>query len=331
MSAPGRRFGCMKTLLVLLVLLLLAGGAFVWWATRNQSVAALDWVDDRFGRSGAIERVAGAQYGTDPRQKLGVWMPAAERADTAGKPPVVIWIHGGGWQTGDPFEYRFVARAMGEKPYAVALVGYRLGPDGAYPAMLQDGAASIRWLVENADRLGYDAERIVLMGHSAGAYNAVMLGLDRQWLGREGLGDATIDGVVGLAGPYDFYPFEGEGAKIAFGNVADPAVTQPIDAVRGDAPPMLLVTGDADTTVDPVNSSRLADAITAAGGKARAVSLEGVGHAKIVMMFAQPFDRDTRMADAVMPFIEQVFASPRRPASPPSSPQTSAPIQPPER
>ena len=84
----------------------------------------------------------------------------------------------------------------------------------------------------------------------------VMLALERQWLGRAGVPDGFLKGVVGLSGPYDFFPFTSDSARNAFGHEADPAVTQPINHVRGDGPPMLLLTGDADETVKPRNSRR---------------------------------------------------------------------------
>src|SRR6185437_4686346 len=94
-----------------------------------------------------------------------------------------------------------------------------------------------------------------VMGHSAGGYIALMLALDRQWLGPD---RARIECAVGLAGPYDFLPLTDPELKIIFGTEPDLAKTQPITYADGDAPPVLLATGRLDRIVSPGNVTRLA-------------------------------------------------------------------------
>src|SRR5260370_33237174 len=107
------------------------------------------------------------------------------------------------------------------------------------------------------------------MGHSAGAYNAVEVGVDARWLSAVGLDPARdLSAVVGLSGPYDFLPLRSEKLKTIFGPEANRPDTQPINHVDARAPPLLLITGDRDTTVDPGNSDRMAAKATAAGAKA---------------------------------------------------------------
>jgi acetyl esterase/lipase len=130
-----------------------------------------------------------------------------------------------------------------------------------------------------------------------------MLGLERQWLGRAGVPDGFVKGIVGLSGPYDFFPFTSDSARNAFGAVPDPAITQPINHVRGDAPPMLLLTGDADDTVKPRNSRALARALDAAGAPTAPEILAGVDHAGTIMKLAAPFNRDTRVTGPVLAFL----------------------------
>ena len=169
--------------------------------------------------------------------------------------------------------------------------------------MLDDSAAALAWIQDNAARLGGDPDRVFVMGHSAGAYNAVMLALDGQWLERAGVTPGFIKGVVGLSGPYDFYPFTSDSARNAFAHVADPRVTQPINHVRAPAPPILLLTGDADDTVKMRNSKVLAQALTLAGQPTSPVILSGVDHAGPVLKLAAPFIRDRRVIDPVLQFL----------------------------
>lgn len=274
-------------------------------ALATNAVAVLDGADKLLhGGDGAIRQVADVRYGKDRAQKLEMFVPSGSKAAL----PVVVFIHGGSWATGDPHDYHFIARTLCAKGYAVVLAGYRLYPQTRYPGMLEDGAAAVRWVHDNAAKFGGDPARLALMGHSAGAYNAVMLTLDRQWLAGVGLDDSVIRGTVSLAGPFDFLPFDTDATIDSFGQAPDPAATQPINFARPGAPPLLLVTGDADTRVKPRNSKALAKRMTALGVPMTPVLLEGVTHESIIMQFARPFSRDSRAIDAVLPFLAKVTA-----------------------
>jgi len=269
------------------------------YAHATNSVALLDLADKVLaGSSGSRVVVSDARFGPDPAQRIDVIAP-----ETPGPHPVLVFIHGGGWHSGAPGEYAFIGRHFARAGYVVVLPGYRLGEAGRYPHMLEDSAAALAWVQDNAARLGGDPQRVFVMGHSAGAYNAVMLALDGQWLDRAGVAPGFIKGVVGLSGPYDFYPFTSDSARNAFAHVADPRITQPINHVRAPAPPMLLLTGDADETVKMRNSKVLAEALTAAGQPTVPVVLAGVDHAGPVLKLAAPFIRDRRVIDPVLQFL----------------------------
>lgn len=291
---------------VLCLVLLGALGAYAFRrALENNAVAVLDAADKLLnGGDGAIRQVADVRYGPDPAQKLEMFVPQGAK-DTL---PILVFVHGGSWAGGDPHDYRFIARTFCAQGYAVVLAGYRLYPQARFPAMLEDGAAAVRWVHDNAAEFRADPARMALMGHSAGAYNVTMLTLDPQWLRGAGLDDSAIRGTVALAGPFDFLPLDSDATINAFGNAPDLAATQPINFVRADAPPMLLVTGDADTRVKPRNSKRLAQLLTDAGVPVQPVLLEGVTHEQIITMFARPFARDRRALDAVLPFLARVTA-----------------------
>ncbi len=288
---------------VLIVLVLLAAAGFGLWryALSTNSVALLDWADRQFGGNAGYKiALADGRYGSLEAQKVEVVVP--DLPATAPR-PVLVFIHGGGWHSGTPGDYRFVGRRFAREGYVVVTIGYRLGPDGVYPHMLEDSAQALLWVQEHAAAYGGDPNRVFVMGHSAGAYNAMMLTLERQWLGRAGLPDNFIKGVIGLSGPYDFFPFTSDSARNAFGHEPDPAITQPIHFARSDAPPILLLTGDADTTVRPRNSIALAKALTAKGLPNEPVILAGVDHSGTIMKLAEPFARDRRVLDPVLAFL----------------------------
>lgn len=222
-------------------------------------------------------------YGEGARRTLDIYEPphGAERL------PVVVFFYGGTWQMGAKKNYAFVGRALASKGYVVVIPDYRIYPEVKYPAFLRDNAQAVRWVRDHVADYGGDPGRIFLMGHSAGAYDAVMLTVDRQWLGEVGMDPVKdIRATVGLAGPYDFLPITDANLKIIFGKRAGWPATQPITYADGKAPPMLLEAGAKDDTVDPGNSTRLADRVRAHGGEAEAKLYPSVTHPLILGAFA---------------------------------------------
>lgn len=306
-GARKRRIGWLGWIGIILALAVLGLGGFYLWARQTQSVASLDRVDGLFTGTLAREHV---RYGDDPAQQVFVY------PNRGAKPlPVLVFFHGGSWVRGDPADYGFIARNFAAEGYIVVLAGYRLGPVGRFPAMVEDSAAAVAWVHANIAARGGDPDRILLIGHSAGAYNAAMVALDQQWLARYGLGSGTIKGVVGLAGPYDFLPFDDQDSRNAFGHWPRPGETQPVSFARKDAPPMLLVTGAEDTVVRPRNTVSLAHTLTEAGAPTEPLVLGGIGHAEILLTLARPFDRDRRVKQAVLAFLAEKAES-----APPSAP-----------
>ncbi|MXO75358.1 alpha/beta hydrolase fold domain-containing protein [Altererythrobacter aerius] len=323
-----------------MVLGLLALGAFgLWrWAVASGSAGTLEWIDARFPRGAAVELAAQGRYGPDPAQRAELWVPAgqtfAEPAPATGDRagaiahPLVVFVHGGGWHSGAPEHYRFVARTLGEAGFATALVGYRLVPEGRYPAMLNDTAAGIRWSIGQAAKARVRGDRIALAGHSAGAYNVLMMGLDPQWLADAGVPESAIGGIVSMAGPTDFYPFTSDSARAALGHVDPPQRTQPIAFTRAGAPPILLLHGTADTVVRVRNARRLGEALRRAGAPVEAREYEGMGHAGIIMALSKPFAQGGIVREPMIDFLRRATAPAAARGAGEARPAASVPVQP---
>ncbi|MGE3867665.1 MAG: alpha/beta hydrolase, partial [Hyphomonadaceae bacterium] len=234
--------------------------------------------------AGAHRIVAGLAYGEGPRRTLDLYAPKARRAPLA----TIVFFYGGGWSSGRREDYAFAATALAARGYLVAVPDYRLVPEVRFPAFLQDGAAAVRWTAANAARYGGDPRRIVLIGHSAGAYIAVMLALDQDYLRAAGADPRAIAGAAGLSGPYDFYPFDVEASRAAFGQAPDPVLTQPVHFARADAPPLLLIAGDADVIVRPRNTLSLAARLRALGAPVETRLYAGADHAATLVSWAPP-------------------------------------------
>jgi acetyl esterase/lipase len=241
----------------------------------------------------------GVAYGANPRQRLDVYVPA--RA-AAGPRPVIIFFYGGSWNSGTRGGYAFVGRALAAKGFVTVIPDYRLVPEVVYPGFVEDGASAVRWVRAHAKDYGGDGEQIVLAGHSAGAYIAAMLAVDGRWLGAD---RKAVRGFTGLAGPYDFAPFDKDASRAAFGQWPDPAETQPVTHADASAPPALLLTGAEDTTVKPRNSKALAEKLRAAGVAVELKSYPGIGHVGIITAVAKPFRGKAPVVTDVAAFAER--------------------------
>lgn len=232
------------------------------------------------GDPGARRSAVGMAYGPHPRQQLDIYRPSGAPDDDGA--PVVMFIYGGSWNAGSRQDYGFVGSALAARGFVTVIADYRLVPEVRFPAFLDDGALALAWVRDNIASHGGDPARIGLAGHSAGAYNAVMLGLDPRILGRAGVDPRLVKAVVGVSGPYDFHPWRSAEAEAALGAWPDPKATQPVNLVRRDAPPMLLLTGDQDTTVRLTNTTALAARLRAVGAPASSRIYPGLGHVDIL-------------------------------------------------
>lgn len=227
---------------------------------------------------------ANLPYRNGPRGKLDLYTP-----ENATPPfPLVVFIYGGNWRTGDKGTYRFVGQALASRGFAVAIPDYRLYPEVRFPEFLEDNVAAVAWTRAHGDDLQLEAAWLYLMGHSAGAYSAAMLALDPRWLAAVGLDPSRdLGGFVGLAGPYDFLPLD-DNTEPVFGSAPDERLTQPVSFASGNAPPVFLAAGLADTTVDPRNTFSLAAAVRRRGGRAEVKTYPGVGHIRLIADIAEP-------------------------------------------
>ena len=255
---------------------------------------------------GGIRVAKDLAYGHAPRQRLDVYAPRA----ACGRPrPVVVFFYGGSWNSGTRAGYAFVGRALAARGFVTVVPDYRLVPDVHYPAFVEDGAAAVRWAISHADAYCGDGGSVVLMGHSAGAYIAAMLAVDPRWLGAS---RPAVKGLVGLAGPYDFAPFDVAASRAAFGQSPDPAATQPVTWAGAGDPPALLLYGSDDTVVRPRNSQALAAKLRSGGVAVDERAYAKLGHIGILLALARPFRGRAPVLDDVAGFVQRTVDTDRR-------------------
>ncbi len=244
--------------------------------------------------------VRGVSYGEHARQRLDVYAPA----HGANGWPVLVFFYGGAWNSGRRGDYGWAARALAAQGFLVVVPDYRLHPEVRYPAFLEDAALAVRWAVEHAPRLGGDPGRLSLAGHSAGAYIAAMLSLDRAYLTAAGVEGERVRAFAGLSGPYAFLPLDGPITTRTFGHADDLPATQPISFVRADAPAAFLATGEGDQTVRPRNTRKLSKALREAGAIVEEQVYPGLDHAAPLLALSRPFRRKAPVLAQMTAFLK---------------------------
>jgi acetyl esterase/lipase len=237
-------------------------------------------------------------YGDDARQVLDIYAPAAAKGA-----PVMVFYYGGSWNSGSRLDYTFIGALFAQLGFVTIIPDYRVYPQVRFPGFIDDCAAALAYVGVRVARHGGNPGQIFLMGHSAGAYNAVMTALAP--------GAPPLAGVIGLAGPYDFLPIRDPLIKEIF-QTEDMAATQPINYARAGAPPMYLAHGGRDRTVLPRNTTALAARLAGLGSPAMAKIYPSLGHISLLLTLLPIFGwRAPLMADLAA-FIQVCGRQPTR-------------------
>lgn len=247
-----------------------------------------------------IELRANLAYaGTEnPRQQLDVLIPRQRRA---AKLPVVMAIHGGAFRMGDRSQtHGELLNLVQSGNYVGVAIGYRLSSEAIWPAQIEDCKAAVRWLRAHADELGLDAQRIGVMGGSAGGHLAAMLGTSGGVAELEGkLGahsdqSSHVQCVVDQFGPVDLLTL-GQGASAQDHFSADSPESQllggpvlqrkelarqasPATYVSNDDPPFLIIHGDKDPLIPFQQSVDFAQLLKKSAVSVRFIPITNGGH-----------------------------------------------------
>jgi acetyl esterase/lipase len=241
------------------------------------------------------------------RQVLDVYSPA--RAKNL---PVVFWIHGGGWQTGDKSSVQIKPQVFMEKGFVFVSTNYRLLPGVEMGTIIRDIAKAIRWVHDHIADHGGDPKRLLVMGHSAGAQLAALISIDGRYLGAEGLPLSIIKGCVPVDGDtYDVpaiietaetrrrvhgQPQAKFGHREKFGN--DPEKHRDFSAVthvaKGKSIPPFLILHVADHPDNTAQAQRLGAVLKQAAIPVTVYGAKETNHTRINENLGQPNDASTK-------------------------------------
>jgi len=274
-------------------------------AATSQSASAAD---------GKPHILANLPYGTDPAQKMDVYLPTG----FTGLRPGVELIHGGGWQAGDKGFYAPLGRALAARGFVAFSVNYRLTPAAHFPAQADDVQQATRWVRAHAGEYRLDPARLGALGDSAGGHLSLILGTrDTRDNSNPALAaqSSRVQCVVDFYGPSDlttgmtsatFAAPQTDGQKYVAHVLHDllggtpqdiPTLARaasPLFSVDAKSAPTLIITGTDDPLVRPDQSERLADALRAANVETTLAVIYKQGHG-----FLNPGDPQTYGAMAV--------------------------------
>jgi acetyl esterase/lipase len=250
----------------------------------------------------------------NPRQMLDLYLPI--KPDQR---PLVIWIHGGGWRNGS--KENLPITWLLEKGYAVASINYRLSAEAQFPAQAHDCKGAIRWLRANADRFGYNAERIGLAGSSAGGHLVALMGVSGGVKVLEGVVGGNLDrssrvqAVIDFYGPTDFLTMVEQPSRIDRSgpdcpealliggtvkeNPEKARAASPSSYVTPDDPPHLIYQGDKDPLVPWQQSTSFHDLLRKAGVTAELIMIKDGEHG------GPRFVRDQEQRDLQLTFFDR--------------------------
>lgn len=242
-------------------------------------------------------------YGSEPRQRYDVYRALDSLGKPlAGKHPVVVFVHGGSWESGSKRLYAWMGQSLAKQGILAILPNYGVMPDRRFPGFVEDAAAALAHARARVGEWGGDTTRFVLMGHSAGAHIAALVAFDSRYLSAHGLTPAVLSGFVGLSGPYDFI-YDTPLLRRTFGGTPEQErAAQPIAFVTAAAPRTLLVMGREDTTVNPRNTVSLAARMREIGAPVEEMWVSGT-HGVTVGAFARIYRTDNPIVERVLRFV----------------------------
>lgn len=201
------------------------------------------------------------------------------------KPPLLVWIHGGGWTKGSKSGINPMFIHLAAEGYAAASIDYRLDGLVSHPRQIHDCKGAIRWLRANADKYGYDATRVGAGGGSAGGHLVLLLGLSAGVEELEGDVGGSLDqssqvhAVVDLLGPSDLGLFAEKSERFRHNKTPELLKSaSPVTYITKDDPPLLIFHGDKDGHVPLGQSEHIHKRYQEAGLESSLYAVKGAGH-----------------------------------------------------
>lgn len=240
-------------------------------------------------------------YGLKARQRFDLYRTAQPLTHR----PLIVFVHGGAWMHGDKKDYQFIGEAFAREGYDVVIPNYHLAPEYIFPHYVDDLHLLLDYLQASSHRLQISVENIVLMGHSAGAFNVMSAVYYPEQHKSERL--ANIRAIIGLAGPYHFDYKDDPLCADAFDQSVPYQQVMPLYFVQPQPVKHYLFIAEKDTIVGHFNSHDLDGVLKQHGNHSHVISIPKLGHITIVGSLSSLFSRFFPTKSKVLWALEDAF------------------------
>ncbi len=256
---------------------------------------------NRFTPKDGFEQVANVRYGLKPRHRLDIYRSLKKLAHQ----PLIVFVHGGAWQHGNKRDYLFIGETFAKEGYDVAVINYQLAPKNIFPSFVDDLTQALNYLHQNQDKLEISTENVVLMGHSAGAFNVMSAVYHPTPNPIQCLGN--IKAIFGLAGPYHF-DYKGDPlAEDAFDQSISYQEVMPYYFVNQNSIKHYLLMAENDQLVGKENTLDLDRALRQSGNHSHIAVIPKTGHITILASLSSFISHYFRTKRTILHFLEEVF------------------------
>lgn len=240
-------------------------------------------------------------YGLKARQRLDLY-----RSKNAKKQrPLIVFVHGGSWQHGNKRDYLFIGETFAREGYDVAVINYHLAPEHIFPAFVDDLAQAIHYLVQNQDKLNISTDNMILMGHSAGAFNVMSVVYSAQ--SQNFKYKNQIKAIVGLAGPYHFDYVGDPLSEHAFDQKISYQQVMPYYFIEPNQIKHYLLVAEQDQVVERKNTLDLDIALRQKGNHSHIAVIPKTGHITIVATLASLMSHYFKTKRTILHFLDEAL------------------------
>ena len=240
-------------------------------------------------------------YGLKARNRLDLYRTKNPKKQK----PLIVFVHGGSWQHGNKRDYLFIGETFAREGYDVAVINYHLAPEHIFPAFIDDLAQAIHYLVQNQDKLNISTKNIILMGHSAGAFNVMSVVYSAQ--SQNFKYKDQIKAIVGLAGPYHFDYVGDPLSEHAFDHKISYQQVMPYYFIEPNHIKHYLLVAEQDQVVERKNTLDLDIALRQKGNHSHIAVIPKTGHITIVATLASLMSHYFKTKRTILHFLEEAL------------------------
>ena len=240
-------------------------------------------------------------YGLKARNRLDLYRTKNPKKQK----PLIVFVHGGSWQHGNKRDYLFIGETFAREGFDDAVINYQFAPENIFPAFVDDLAQAIHYLNQNKVKLNISTDNMILMGHSAGAFNVMSVVYSAQ--SQNFKYKDQIKAIVGLAGPYHFDYVGDPLSEHAFDHKISYQQVMPYYFIEPNQIKHYLLVAEQDQVVERKNALDLDIALRQKGNHSHIAVIPKTGHITIVATLASLMSHYFKTKRTILHFLEEAL------------------------